>query len=159
MSRSRRIAGAVCLVVLVAVFGGCTLVKGALPLGGGLLLGGYSFLGVEVDDRLNGDAPLAVDLVVVYDGDLDKTLSTYTSDQWFAKRSQLLGDASLLTLRSWEWTPGQRVSEQRFEYRRGALAAFLFADYRAAGEHRQRFLPNRSLYLQLGDSKFTTTLR
>ncbi len=147
------------LVLLGSLLAGCSLVKGALPLGGGQILGGYSFLGVEVDDQLNGDAPVAVDLVIVYDEDLDKSLSGYTSVQWFSKRAQLSEDSQLLTFKSWEWTPGQAVPEQRFGYRRGAVAAFLFAAYEAEGDHRRRFAPNRSLLLQLGEAKFTTVLR
>src|SRR3954451_24355452 len=101
------------------------------------MFGGLLPMQVSVSPALNEDAPVAVDLVVVYDAKLLEALLKLPSSEWFAKKPQLLKDhANALDVQSWEWTPGQQVAPPPITYHAGAKKIVLFADYQSDGEHR-----------------------
>lgn len=135
--------------------GGCAELQGLF--GKGSAFGGRQAITFRIADRLNDDYPVAVELIVLYDEDLDGELSALTARQWFDKRRQYLRDFSrqqLVTFR-WEWTPGQTAPPQRFRYRPGALALLLFASYSSPGEHRIRLtVPEGPLRVQLEEREF-----
>lgn len=134
---------------------GCAMLGGVV--GKGTVFGGRQDISFRIDEDLNGNTPVAVELIVLYDKDLDDELSALTAQQWFAKRQQILRDFSreeLVTFR-WEWTPGQVPLAQRFRYRSGALALLFFASYSSPGEHRARLpSPNHPIRVQLDGREF-----
>lgn len=89
---------------------------------------------------LNGDQPLAVDLVYVTDADLLARLSTLPARDWFDKRRQFeLDYPKGLTVKRWELAPGVKpVVETVPQGEPPVIGAFLFAAYRTAGDHRAR---------------------
>lgn len=127
----------------------------------GTLFGGRATVEARMSDGLNGNRPVAVDLVIVYDSKLEKELAALTADQWFAKRSQYLQvqpDTSL-RVHSWQWVPGQRVPPRPIEYRLGAMSTLVFASYSSDGDHRAQVAPDSNLVLLLGDDDFTVQVR
>lgn len=127
----------------------------------GKLFGGRATVEARMSDGLNGNRPVAVDLVIVYDSKLEKELAALTADQWFAKRRQYLQvqpDTSL-EVHGWQWAPGQYVPPRPIDYRLGALSTLVFASYSSAGDHRAQVAPDQNLVLLLGDDGFTVQAR
>lgn len=122
----------------------------------GALFGGRATVEARLATGLNGNQPLAVDLVVVYDAKLEKELLALTADQWFAQRSQYLAvspDPSL-EVHSWQWVPGQRVPARPIDYRLGAVTTIIYAAYASEGPHRSQVSPERDLLLLFGAQDF-----
>jgi type VI secretion system protein len=142
-----------CLVLLLLALpvAACSLL--ARP---GLLFGGRGVVEARVVEGVNGDRPVAVDLVVVYDEGVEKDLLAMTAEQWFARRGQYLQvtPESSVEVFSWEWVPGQWVGRQPFEYRVGALRSIVFASYDTPGPHRAQLRPDRSFRLLMGEQDF-----
>lgn len=145
-----------------AVFGPAALA--ALVLAGCSILppparffGGEMLLSVEIDTGLNGDAPVAVETLIVYDPAVVDQLTALTAAQWFARREQFLRDQKKGALDNWlwEWVPGQQVRDQQLDFGVGARAALVFAGYLTPGDHRQRVEPHGEYRLFLGASDFT----
>lgn len=141
----------VVLLALAATLAACNLVTRP-----GLLFGGRGVVEARLAAGVNGDQPVAVDLVVVYDGGTEKELLGLTAAQWFAKRGQYLQvtPGGKLEVFSWQWVPGQWVGRQPFEYRVGALSSIVFASYDSPGDHRAQLRPDRSFRLLLGPQDF-----
>jgi type VI secretion system protein len=150
--RSSVAVGAVASVALAALLvSSCGLPKRTRNLFGGNLL-----MDVSVSPELNGNTPVAVDVLVVYEKDLFKELLKLSARQWFEQREQLLRDnPKRVGSWSWEWVPGQEVGEITLELNLGSAGGIIFADYLAPGEHRQRFDPHEHFRLVLGDSSFS----
>jgi type VI secretion system protein len=144
--------------LLALCLGGCGVLGGIF--GKGAVFGGHQEVAFRISEDLNDNYPVAVELIVLYDKDLDDELSALTAQQWFAKREQVLRDFSsqqLVTFR-WEWTPGQAPPLQRFRYRSGARSLLLFAGYSSPGEHRIRLeVPDAPLQVRLEKSDFRVT--
>lgn len=123
--------------------------------------GGQMRLAVEVDSALNDDSPVAVETLIVYDAKLVDQLTALTAAQWFERREQFLRDHEQGALDHWlwEWVPGQRVADQRLDFRVGAQAAVVFAGYLTPGDHRQRVAPHGEYVLVLGRTGFTVSPR
>ena len=126
----------------------------------GQLFGGRATVEARLANGANGDRPLAVDLVIVYDAKLEAELAALTAAEWFATRSQYLqvDPPTALTVHSWEWVPGQRVPPRQIEYDMGALSTLVFASYATAGDHRARVAPNRDLLLVFAADDFQVRL-
>lgn len=142
------------MLVAALMLGGCSL------FGPSILFGGKATLEVgRVPAQANGDYPIAVDLVTVYDAKLEERLATVAASVWFASERESIGRAfpnKAFRVWSWEWVPGQEVAPApRFSYRRGARTTFVFASYDTPGDHRWRVAPNRSLELTLQRDDFT----
>lgn len=127
----------------------------------GTLFGGRATVEARMSDGLNGNRPVAVDLVVVYDSKLEKELAALTAEQWFAKRGQYLQvqPGTSLQVHNWQWVPGQRVPPRPIDYRLGALSTLVFASYAGEGDHRAQVAPDKDLVLLLGDDDFTVQVR
>lgn len=107
--------------------------------------------------RANDDTPVRVQLVVVRDDELAKTVGTLSAARWFATRDQMRADfPATLETAQWELVPGQTVRIGRLPFRRrGARALFVFADYLAPGDHRARADPWTRATVELGERDFT----
>lgn len=137
------------LLSLLCLFSGACSAKAKVRS----MFGGMLPMQVTVDPHANEDAPLAVDLVVVYDAKLADELLKLPAADWFAKKKQLLRDyPSALDARSWEWVPGQEVAPLSIDYHLGAKKVLLFADYGTEGEHRAAVDPQQAFRLYLGEN-------
>jgi type VI secretion system protein len=112
---------------------------------------------IRADSTANSDTPIPVDLVVIYDKALAAQAAELTARQWFTRKAQIARDHPRgVRSVSWELVPGQRVPVHRFPFRRkGARAAFVFADYLAPGDHRVRIDPLRAADVVLGAEEVT----
>ncbi|HXU46727.1 MAG TPA: hypothetical protein VN783_14465 [Thermoanaerobaculia bacterium] len=124
--------------------------------------GGRFHLDVSVGQGINQNSPVPVEVLIVYDGALWKSISTMSASAWFAGRTQFLLDhpaGSGYQNQMWQWVPGQTVPPQRLEYRPGVNGAVVFAGYFSPGDHRAIFLPFRDYALTLGLTDFTLVQR
>lgn len=150
-----RVLGPLLTLSLVGCLTGCGMLSGFF--GKGTPFGGRQEISFRITENLNGNYPVAVELIVLYDKALDGELTALTAPQWFAKRRQILRDFSRQQLETfrWEWTPGQAPPTQRFRFRPGARALLLFASYASPGEHRVRLeIPKAPLWVCLEASDF-----
>jgi hypothetical protein len=111
---------------------------------------------VNVSPEANGGNPVALDLVLVSDKDLLKELEKMTAGQWFERREQIVLDhpkPGELTVRRWEWAPGQVVAPDRVKVAPEVRAAVVFANYFNPGEHRAVLVPRRDFLIRLGEEK------
>ncbi len=108
-------------------------------------------LGFTVTPDANDHTPVPVELVVAYDPELVPALLELTARQWFESRQQLLRDYPRgLRAHLWELVPGQNLPSEALPLeRRGAAAAFVYADFRAPGAHRIRVDPYDRVVLRL----------
>ena len=107
-SLARSIAVPVCFIVL----SGCSAVM--KPVRNVSHVKGETILNVTIDPAVNGDTPIAVDVVVVHGSNTLKEVSKLTAQAWFQQRTTLLRmHPSDLHLNSWEWIPGQQVAPVR----------------------------------------------
>lgn len=145
------------LAALVLVSLGLSVACG-LPARTRNLFGGKVQMEVTVSPSLNGNTPVPVDVVVVYDKGLLEDLQGLSARQWFEQREQILRDnPKRLDTWSWEWVPGQEVATQVLEFDLGTAGGLIFADYLEAGDHRLRFDPHQHFRLSLGEASFTTS--
>ena len=99
---------------------------------------------IYTDLDANNNSATAVDLVVIYDQELVKTLGQLSASKYFSSTKQLLLDnPTLLDIWHWELVPGQIV--QNFAPEQDtpmAYAAYVFANYLTDGDHRIKVAPN-----------------
>lgn len=106
----------------------------------------------------NGNTPVAVDLVLVTDVALAEALSATPAAKWFRSRADLQRTfPGKLVVISHELVPRQAITIGRNQFGDiEALGAFMFADFGAPGEHRQRLrLEARGLVVRLELREFT----
>ena len=128
--RGRRRAG-VLPVMLAAVLSSSGCIKlGVRP---------HVTLAVNIAADANQNQPIAFDFVEINDKDLAKEVSKMTAADWFQKRSQIEEDfpkAHSISVRSWEWIPGQVVPDIAIPMRRPPRSILVFAKYTTPGPHR-----------------------
>jgi hypothetical protein len=144
------------VMALVMILGGCS----KLNIGRQFprLSGGQSIVEVSFSSDLNHNAPLAFDILVVYDEKLLESLEALDAATWFKDRHQFLKDLSheqKVDAHHWEWVPGQPKLRLKLHFRRNARGALAFANYSSVGEHRIRFKPHRHLRVELAEKGFT----
>lgn len=138
----------------------CLLLCGSLSCGlprrARSMFGGQLPMQVAVSPEANRNSPVAVELVITYQGKLLDELLKMPAGDWFRKREQFLRDhpQGVQTWR-WEWVPGQEVSDLEIPYGVGAKAGVLFADYSTPGEHRVQIDPHQPFRLVLNPMDFT----
>ena len=144
---------AACSLLGLLLFGG---VSCGLPTRVRSMFGGELPLSVAVAPEANRNSPIAVELVIAYDGKaLDELLKMPAGD-WFRKREQFLRDhPGGVDTWKWEWIPGQKVEDVELSYRVGAKGGVLFADYATPGEHRARINPHQPARLVFDATDFT----
>ncbi len=149
LHNTKRLAG--CLLMACLILGGCS------SLGSGRAFGGKIDFEVEVDGQMNGNHPVAVDFLIVYDQELYQALQGMDAEQWFEGRDQFLADAApeMLQVHAREWVPGSAGVTETVDHRRGALGGVLFASYFSPGEHRFVVQPLKNFTLKLGESEAT----
>lgn len=112
---------------------------------------------IYADPDANQNSALAVDLVLVYDLELVKTLSKMSAAKYFSDAKQLLLDnPTLLDIWHWELVPGQIVDNFTPDQDDGdSFAAFVFANYLTDGDHRVKVAPDGvvKIILQRDDLK------
>ena len=110
-------------------------------------------LAVNISADANRDSPVALDFVSTNDKDLSKDISKMTAADWFQKRDQILRDfpkASSISVRSWEWVPGQVVPDLQIPLKKTPRALFIFANYSTPGPHRGVVDASKAALLTLG---------
>lgn len=92
----------------------------------------------------NQNSAIAVDLVLVYNQELLKTVGKMSAGKYFASSKQLLLDnPSLLDIWHWELIPGQIVDNFVPPQDKGdAYGGYVFANYLTPGDHRVKVAPN-----------------
>jgi hypothetical protein len=91
-------------------------------------------------------------MVVVYDQKVLDELLNLPASQWFEGKPQFVADHHrkiAVPVQGWEWVPGQHVGKILIEYRAGARAVVVFADYHSAGAHRLVVSPQHPFQLVL----------
>lgn len=99
---------------------------------------------IYAEPDVNQNSATAVDLVLVYNQELLKTLGRLSAASYFASSRQLLLDnPSLLDVWHWELIPGQVVEDfQPTQDKGDAYGAYVFANYLTPGDHRVKVAPN-----------------
>lgn len=94
----------------------------------------------EVDAGANSNTPFSVELVLVRDPELLKTLLTVSARQWFAQRNQWLSDhPDALETWYYELVPGQRLSFEPTAFGGDSgEALLLYSDYASSNVNRVR---------------------
>jgi hypothetical protein len=67
---------------------------------------------VRVAPDANQDRPIPVDVVFVWDADVDAAVAELPARDWFQQKAQFLRDdpeGQTLAVHEWEWVPGQAV--------------------------------------------------
>lgn len=100
-------------------------------------------ISIYSDIDANQNSAISVDLVIVYDEEVEKMLSKLTAAKYFATSQQLrLDNPTLLDIWHWELVPGQIVQDFEPPQEQGdAFAAFVFANYLTPGDHRLKVAP------------------
>jgi type VI secretion system protein len=99
---------------------------------------------IFVEPDANQNSATAVDLVLVYNEELVKTIGKMSAAKYFESSSQLLLDnPTLLDVWHWELVPGQIVEDFEPPQEKGdAFGGFVFANYLTPGDHRVKVAPN-----------------
>ncbi len=99
---------------------------------------------IYTDMDANQNSATPVDLVIVYDKEVEKMLSKLTAAKYFASSKQLrMDNPTLLDIWHWELVPGQIVQDFEPPQEQGrAFAAFVFANYLTPGDHRLKVAPS-----------------
>lgn len=99
---------------------------------------------IYAEPDANQNSAIAVDLVMVYNLELLKTIGKMSAAKYFASARQLLLDnPSLLDIWHWELVPGQMVAGFVPDQEKGAAyGAYVFANYLTPGDHRVKVAPD-----------------
>lgn len=120
------------------------------------MFGGSLPIEVTIAGSANQASPVAVDLLIVYDKRLLDRLLALGAREWFQQREQWKRDfPGDFESWGWEWVPGQPVGRQQADFRAGAKAGLVFADYLTPGAHRAQFDPHSPVRLLLGEATLT----
>jgi type VI secretion system protein len=132
-----------------------------LAAAGLLLLGGCASPQVSTEGiqfqvlpEVNRNAPVALDLVLVYDPNLLAVVGKFSAGQWFAQRAALRQRFPQQLL-SWQWeaVPGQPLEPFSLpEEADEALGVFLFAGYATPGLHSARLDPYKQVLIRLEEN-------
>jgi type VI secretion system protein len=113
---------------------------------------------VSLTQRANQNSPVPVSFVAVKDAKFFEKVVQLNAKQWFEQREQLHRDdpsGQLFSEWEWEYVPGHPPLPVVIEVDGSAMAALIFANYRAPGDHRVRLAPSRKLRIELGDEDVT----
>ena len=94
------------------------------------MLGGKLNVTVNVSEKVNQNAPIAMDLLLVYNDQLRDTLLKMSAKDWFRQKDQIRRDyieGEGLDCWSWEWIPGQKIPMQKLPLKSKAKAGIVFA--------------------------------
>jgi type VI secretion system protein len=114
-------------------------------------------IAINVSSQLNANSPIAFDLVEVNDKDLAKQLAQSTAADWFQKRDQIKRDFPAehsLSVKEWEWVPGQVVPDIKLKMSHAPRLLIAFANYGTPGPHRAKIDPKKSVLIRLDRDDF-----
>lgn len=116
----------------------------------------FEEISIRLDSDANNASATAIDLLLIYDYDLLKTLMKMSSGQYFGSIDQLKSDyPSLIDVVHWELTPGQTIKDHAVPLRSEIpVGALLFADYSTPGPHRLRIGESESINVRLRRQDF-----
>lgn len=99
---------------------------------------------IFAESDANENSATAVDLVLIYDIDLLKSIGQMSASKYFAASHQMLLDnPTFLDIWHWELVPGQIVQNFVPSQEKGEMyGAYVFADYLTLGDHRVRVPPS-----------------
>ena len=93
-------------------------------------------LNVGIAPAVNGNSPIALDLVLIKDDNFWKTAPGMAAKDWFEKKKELQRRyGSKLQVYSWEWVPCQPIVAIRVTVPRGLSGAMVFVNYLTPGTH------------------------
>jgi type VI secretion system protein len=106
---------------------------------------------IYTEPDANQNSATAVDLVIIYNQDLVKTLGQMSAAKYFASSKQLLLDnPTLLEIWHWELVPGQIVENFTPPQSNGyAYGAYVFFNYLTPGDHRVKVAPHGAVTIVL----------
>jgi type VI secretion system protein len=113
-----------------------------------------------VAPRTNQNSPVPLALVAVKEPKLFDRVVEMTAKQWFEQREQIRRDypgGKAFAEWEWEYVPGQSPPPVVIQRDEGALDTFIFANYRAPGDHRFRLGKQRRMRIDVGDEDLTIT--
>jgi type VI secretion system protein len=97
---------------------------------------------------------------MVYDRLLIPNIAKMTAAEWFSTREQLRNDSpDGFEVHEWEVVPDTRIDVARLPFRGGGAALFVFANYKAPGDHRARLDKWSRPQILLQQRTFTVTDR
>ncbi len=138
---------------LLGVLAGCSAVMKPVRVVG--LAQKDLTLQVSIDPDANDASPVAVDVVAVESKKAVAEVTALTSQQWFARKTDLLRmKGKQIAVHSWEWVPGEVVPEIKLSDTVGSDAVLLFARYSTKGEHRAALPKVGRVVLQLKAQDF-----
>ena len=118
----------------------CALVSCGVPRGvvrktTGLASGKLS-LEVTISAAANQNSPVAVDVLLIKDKALLKTIQGMPASEWFSKKAQWQPRIpKAFELKQWEWVPGQQVQLPPVAVGSDVKGVVLFAKYATPGPH------------------------
>jgi type VI secretion system protein len=145
-------------ILAVQFLTGCStmsaVVKGLTPSGS---LPPLNKISLSADKLLNNGAPVAVDLVLVFDKKPLAVLGALRASEWFNNRQDLLRQyPSHLKVTSWEIVPGQMIQPTNVSEDQGKLVAVLiFANYLGERSFRADASSMQNIRVRLSKDDFS----
>jgi type VI secretion system protein len=135
---------------------GCGLPKKAhVPVAGSRTNTRFT-IQVNVADGANQNSPIPVDFVMIADKKLLQEVAKLSAKDWFERRVQIQRDfGPKAQVVSWEWVPGEHSGPVAIDVPGKTIAAFLFAQYLNAGEHRAAVNVKWPVAVNLGAEEFS----
>ena len=113
----------------------------------------------KVNKNVNGNAPVAVHLLIIYDDSVLGEVSKMTADQYFAAEPQLRKDHSNdIDFFTWEVVPGQEMDDEPINMTQAyGKGGFVFARYSTPDAHREAIADEQEITLHLDEKDFYLT--
>jgi type VI secretion system protein len=110
----------------------------------------------EVDEKLNNDAPVTMDVLIVYEQSLLEAIAKLNASQYFGKREQIQRDGgNALQTYTFELVPGQTLPPQPIKLAHvTGKGIIVFARYATPGDHRQAIGVDREVTIEMGRQDF-----
>lgn len=108
-------------------------------------------ISILLDADANENSATSVDLLMVYDKALLKSLTSMNSKKYYANLNQIKRDyPELVDIFHWELTPGQAINDYPITMRSDTpFGAVMYADYFSPGDHRIRVGTEENIHVQL----------
>ncbi|MGE4297236.1 MAG: hypothetical protein AB7E47_04330 [Desulfovibrionaceae bacterium] len=116
---------------------------------------------VESAPDANLNNPVALDIVLVYNEDLEQELLGLTARQWMEKKAQFKLDHRLnedYVLWELEPVPGLDMEDLELPLTVSGKAFIVFVDYYTPGDHRVRTDPRHSFIIRLKQRNFVVEM-
>lgn len=113
----------------------------------------------KVSKQVNGNAPVAVHLVIIYDDGVMGQVSQMTADQYFEAEPQLRKDhPNDIDFYTWEVVPGQEMDDEDIKMTKAyGKGGFVFARYSTPDAHRESIADEQEITIHLDEKNFYLT--